>query len=50
MQYEGDHRCDGGRDPKLTEPVGRGWLGKWKTLSNIALYRENKDGGIGFSP
>lgn len=32
---EGDHERDGGSDPKLTEPVGRGCLGKWKTLSNF---------------
>lgn len=46
---DGDHEWDGGRDPKLTEVVGSGFLGQWKALSNIAVYKKDKDGGIAFS-
>lgn len=47
---EDDHERDGGSDPKLTESVGRGCLGKWKTLSNFpSPLSKWKDRGFAFS-
>lgn len=48
--HEIDYKYDGGREPKVPEPVGGGCLGKWEALSNLA-YAQGEQGRRGaFSP